>query len=61
MILLVRHGESTWNAEHRWAGQADPPLTANGRTGAQRLAGRLSDRSITGVGGRLVSAEVAEP
>lgn len=26
-VLLVRHGESAWNAEGRWQGQADPPLT----------------------------------
>lgn len=30
-ILLVRHGQSTWNAEHRWAGHADPPLSASGQ------------------------------
>ena len=26
-LLLVRHGESTWNAQRRWQGQADPPLS----------------------------------
>ncbi len=31
LIYLVRHGESTWNAERRWAGQANPPLSAAGR------------------------------
>jgi probable phosphoglycerate mutase len=30
-ILLVRHGESTWNADGRWQGQADPPLSERGR------------------------------
>ena len=30
-LLLVRHGESTWNAEHRLQGQADPPLSPLGR------------------------------
>ena len=30
-ILLVRHGESEWNALGRWQGQADPPLTDLGR------------------------------
>ncbi|QXC60126.1 histidine phosphatase family protein [Aquihabitans sp. G128] len=30
-ILLVRHGESVWNADGRWQGQADPPLTDRGR------------------------------
>jgi probable phosphoglycerate mutase len=28
--LLVRHGQSTWNAEQRWQGQADPPLSELG-------------------------------
>jgi hypothetical protein len=23
--LLIRHGRSTWNAERRWQGWADPP------------------------------------
>jgi broad specificity phosphatase PhoE len=26
-ILLVRHGQSVWNADGRWQGQADPPLS----------------------------------
>ena len=30
-LLLVRHGQSTWNLEHRWQGQADPPLSDHGR------------------------------
>jgi broad specificity phosphatase PhoE len=30
-ILLVRHGQSEWNAAGRWQGRADPPLTAAGR------------------------------
>jgi len=29
-ILLVRHGQSDWNATGRWQGQADPPLSALG-------------------------------
>lgn len=29
-VLLVRHGQSTWNAEERWQGQADPPLSELG-------------------------------
>lgn len=29
-MLLIRHGESTWNAVRRWQGQADPPLTERG-------------------------------
>ena len=30
-MLLVRHGESEWNAQGRWQGQADPPLSDRGR------------------------------
>lgn len=30
-VLLVRHGQSVWNADGRWQGQADPPLTDLGR------------------------------
>ncbi len=29
-FLLVRHGQSTWNASGRWQGLADPPLSALG-------------------------------
>jgi probable phosphoglycerate mutase len=29
-ILLVRHGQSEWNASGRWQGQADPPLSELG-------------------------------
>src|SRR3954447_12269191 len=36
-LLLVRHGESTWNAEHRLQGQADPPLSELGREQAEAL------------------------
>lgn len=30
-LLLVRHGESEWNAVGRWQGWADPPLSELGR------------------------------
>lgn len=39
-ILVVRHGQSEWNALGRWQGQADPPLTTLGRLQA-RQAGSL--------------------
>jgi probable phosphoglycerate mutase len=29
-LLLLRHAESEWNAEGRWQGTADPPLSARG-------------------------------
>jgi broad specificity phosphatase PhoE len=40
-IILVRHGESTYNAEARLQGQADPPLTDRGRREATALAHAL--------------------
>ena len=40
-LILVRHGESTWNAEERLQGQLDPPLSERGRTQAQALAALL--------------------
>jgi uncharacterized phosphatase len=43
-IYLVRHGQSTWNVEHRWAGgQADPPLTDLGRVQASKACSRLAE------------------
>lgn len=29
-LLVVRHGQSTWNADGRWQGHADPPLSPLG-------------------------------
>ena len=34
-LLLVRHGQSVWNAEGRWQGQADPPLSELGERQAE--------------------------
>ena len=31
MLLLVRHGETAWNAERRWQGHHDAPLNDTGR------------------------------
>jgi probable phosphoglycerate mutase len=38
-LILVRHGESTWNAEERLQGQLDPPLSERGREQSRALAG----------------------
>jgi broad specificity phosphatase PhoE len=37
-ILVLRHGQSEWNALGKWQGQADPPLTDTGREQAFRAA-----------------------
>lgn len=54
-LLLVRHGESTWNAAGLWQGQGDPPLSERGRSQAQQLARRLAAESPT----RLVTSDLA--
>jgi broad specificity phosphatase PhoE len=38
-MLLVRHGQSEWNALGRWQGQADVPLSDLGRRQARVAAG----------------------
>ena len=40
-VLLVRHGQSEWNADGRWQGQADPPLTDLGRHQARHASRNL--------------------
>ena len=46
-LLLVRHGETPWNAEGRYQGQTDIPLSAVGEDQARKLGMRLADVSIT--------------
>ena len=42
-LFLVRHGESIWNAEGRWQGQADPPLSSLGERQAEAATRALTD------------------
>lgn len=48
-LLLVRHGQSTWNVEGRWQGQADPPLSPLGEAQAREAAEHLRDVAFDGV------------
>jgi broad specificity phosphatase PhoE len=48
-LFLVRHGQSTWNADGRWQGQADPPLSDLGEAQARDAAARLGHCGFTGV------------
>jgi len=49
-ILLARHGETPWNAEGRYQGREDIPLSARGEAQAralgERLAGVVIDRAV---------------
>jgi broad specificity phosphatase PhoE len=49
IVLLARHGESDWNAAHRWQGHADRPLTEKGRAQASALAERLAHIDLDAV------------
>lgn len=46
-ILLARHGETPWNAEGRYQGQIDIPLSPVGEAQAQALGERLQPVQIT--------------
>lgn len=46
-ILLVRHGETPWNAEGRYQGQTDIALSPIGEEQARKLGTRLAEVAIT--------------
>jgi len=48
-LLLVRHGETDWNAEGKLQGHTDRPLNDYGRRQAQALADKLAGESIDAV------------
>jgi broad specificity phosphatase PhoE len=54
-VWIARHAESTWNAEERWQGQGDPPLSGLGERQAQALAERLASRRVH----TLISSDLA--
>ena len=43
LLVLVRHGQSTWNLENRFTGETDIPLTALGRDEARIAGAKLRD------------------
>ena len=44
-LILVRHGQSTWNLENRFTGWVDVDLTENGKLEAEK-AGLLIKKRI---------------
>jgi 2,3-bisphosphoglycerate-dependent phosphoglycerate mutase len=45
-LILIRHGQSAWNAENRFTGWVDTPLSELGREEAHRAGRRLKDEGI---------------
>lgn len=72
-LILIRHGQSQWNAENRFTGWVDVPLTDTGREEARAAGRRLAaegmrvDRAYTSElrraqhTGRIVLEELGQP
>lgn len=46
-LILVRHGESVWNAANRFTGWVDVPLSEAGKVEARKAGERLAAEGIT--------------
>lgn len=49
LVYLVRHGQSTWNVERRWAGHANPPLSTSGQEQTLVACKTLADMDFAGI------------
>lgn len=58
-LLVIRHGQSTWNEEHRWQGQADPPLSSHGRRQAWTAAQSIGQVDIIVSSPQIRASETA--
>lgn len=48
-LTLVRHGETVWHSDNRYAGSSDIALTAKGRQQAEQLAGWAKQANLDAV------------
>jgi 2,3-bisphosphoglycerate-dependent phosphoglycerate mutase len=73
LLILIRHGQSEWNAENRFTGWVDSPLSEAGRKEAKKAGQRLAsegvhvDKAFTSTlvraidTGRIVLDELGQP
>ena len=57
-LVLLRHGESTWNAENRFTGWVDVDLTPKGEAEARRAGALLAEEQTRGLDLRVVHTSV---
>jgi broad specificity phosphatase PhoE len=48
-LILIRHGETDWNVEGRWQGQADVPLNARGLQQTHVVVESLGQEPISAI------------
>ncbi|MEM7326159.1 MAG: histidine phosphatase family protein [Actinomycetota bacterium] len=58
-MLVIRHGQSTWNEQKRWQGQADPPLSDFGREQAGEASKAIGQVDVIVSSPQLRAAETA--
>ncbi|OLL26453.1 2,3-bisphosphoglycerate-dependent phosphoglycerate mutase [Neolecta irregularis DAH-3] len=46
LLVIIRHGQSTWNCDNRFTGWKDPPLTAQGIMEAEKAGDLLADKNF---------------
>ena len=45
-LILIRHGETDWNIDGRYQGQADPPLNRRGLAQSREVANQLGELGL---------------
>lgn len=58
-LCLIRHGQTAWNRDGLWQGQADPDLTAEGLAQARSLAETLARAHAERPWARLLSSDLS--
>ena len=57
-LVLLRHGQSTWNAENRFTGWADVDLTVAGEAEARAAGRQLAEEQAAGLDLRVLHTSV---